>query len=204
MNVLAFGAHPDDIETGMAGTIAKYAMMGHKVLMVVTCVPNKKEKRIKEATNAAKVLGADVEILGIDPHELIFLRNIITQYDGIINNFNPDIVYTHWNKDSHQDHQSVANAVIATTRKNNCTLYMYEQTIPGGLTPHGFMPQVFVDISDTFSKKIESLKAHKSQVDINGGNWLDYGLTGRAMYRGYQIGVKYAEAFEVIKRIERI
>jgi LmbE family N-acetylglucosaminyl deacetylase len=78
---------------------------------------------------------------------------------------------------------------------------MYEQTIPGGIVPGGFKAQSFVDISDFIDQKIASIQAHQSQHELNGELWLQ-GVKGRAMYRGYQMNVAYAEAFEVIKEIE--
>ena len=80
---------------------------------------------------------------------------------------------------------------------------MYEQTIPGGIAPYGFRTQSFVNISDVVDTKINSVMAHKSQLKMNNEWWL-YGIKGRAMYRGYQISVKYAEAFEVVKEIREI
>ena len=203
MRVLAFGAHPDDIEVGMGGTIARYSKNKYDVIMVIAAIPNKREIRWKEAENAAKKLDAELLILDVDPDRMIFSRELVRRFDEVIREQSPDIVYTHWTHDSHQDHIAVANAVIAATRKNNCSLYMYEQTIPGGIVPYGFRTQSFVDISEVIDTKIDSIMAHESQVGMNGEWWL-YGVKGRAMYRGYQINVKYAEAFEVVKEIKKI
>ena len=203
MRVLVFGAHPDDIEIGMGGTIARYSKKKYDVLMAIAVIPNKKEVRWKEAENATKILGAKLIILDIEPNEMVFSRELVRRFDKVIREHSPDIVYTHWNYDSHQDHVAVANAVIAATRKNNCSLYMYEQTIPGGIVPYCFRTQLFVDISEVMDIKINSIMAHKSQVKINNEWWL-HGVKGRAMYRGYQTNVKYAEAFEVVKEIKRI
>ncbi len=203
MSVLAFGAHPDDIEIGMGGTIARYSKNKYDVFMIIAAIPNKKEVRWKETENAAKILGAELIILDIDPDKMIFSRELVRRFDEVIREYSPDIVYTHWNHDSHQDHVAVADAIIASTRKNNCSLYMYEQTIPGGIVPYGFRAQLFADISEVIDIKIDSITAHESQVGINGKWWL-YGVKGRAMYRGYQINVKYAEAFEVVKEIKKI
>ena len=112
----------------------------------------------------------------------------------------PQSVYTHSNNDSHQDHAAVTNAVIATTRKNDCSLYMYEQTIPGGIAPNPFRGQYYVDVSDTIMMKLDSIMAHRTQLDTYGPWWLE-GVKGRAMYYGFKINVKYAEIFEVIKDI---
>ena len=81
--------------------------------------------------------------LNIDPIKLEFNRRLIKEIDEIIKDASPDVVYTHWNHDSHQDHFVVSNATIAATRRNICSLYMYEQIIPGGIVPYGFRAQYF-------------------------------------------------------------
>jgi LmbE family N-acetylglucosaminyl deacetylase len=107
-------------------------------------------------------------------------------------------VFTHWSEDSHQDHVNVTRCVISATRKNDFNVYMYEQAIPGGITPGAFRAQYLVDISDVIHEKMESVRAHGSQMQRNGEWWLE-GIRGRAMYRGYQIQAQYAEAFEIVK-----
>lgn len=200
MKVLAFGAHPDDLEIGMGGTIARYTTRGHEVLMVVATVPNRREDRVREAEEAASILGADLVVMDVVPDELVFSRQLVRKFDQIYSGFGPDVVYTHSNNDSHQDHAAVTNAVIATTRKNDCSLYMYEQTIPGGIGPKPFRGQYYVDVSDTIMMKLDSIMAHRTQLDTYGPWWLE-GVKGRAMYYGFKINVKYAEIFEVIKDI---
>ena len=202
MKVLAFGAHPDDLEIGMGGTIARYTNRGHEVLMVIATVPNRKESRIHEAEEAARVLAADLVVMDIIPDELVFSREIVRRFDQLFNDFGPDVVYTHSNNDSHQDHAAVTNAVIATTRKNDCSVYMYEQTIPGGIGPNPFHGQYYVDISEVITPKLDSIMKHRTQLDTYGPWWLE-GIKGRAMYHGFRINVKYAEVFEVIKDLAR-
>ncbi|MFC1978085.1 PIG-L deacetylase family protein [Chloroflexota bacterium] len=203
MNILVFSPHPDDAEVLMGGTIAKYTQKGHDVLIVVVTVPNQEERRIQESKNAAVVLGAHISILGIDAYELAFNRKLVQAFDQVMNNFPPDIIYTCWINDSHQDHVNVARATIASARNNNCSLYMYEQAIPSGLTPHVFTPQAFVDISDTIETKLKSVLAHESQVQNFSEQWIE-GIKGRAVFMGFRVNVKYAEAFQVVKEIKEI
>ena len=59
----ATGAHPDDLEIGMGGTIARYTARGHEVLMVVATVPNRKESRVPEAEEATAILGANLVVI---------------------------------------------------------------------------------------------------------------------------------------------
>jgi LmbE family N-acetylglucosaminyl deacetylase len=203
MKVLAFGAHPDDAEVGMGGSLAKYAKNKHEVLMVVAAIPKEKEIRWKEAEAAARILGAQLEILDINPVKMVLSREIVGIFDRVIEKYCPDVIYTHWNHDSHQDHAVVSNAVLASARKNNCSLYLYEQIIPGGIVPYSFRAQSFIDITDTIDVKLSSIAAHRTQLVTNHERWLS-AIKGRAAYRGYQINTDYAEAFEVVKEIKQI
>ena len=203
MNIIVFNPHPDDAEVLMGGTIAKYTQKGHDVLIVVVTIPSQKEKRIEESEKAAAILGARISVLDLDPYELVFNRKLVEVFDEVIKDFPPDIIYTSWIHDSHQDHVNVSKTTIAAARKNNCSLYMYEQALPSGLTPYAFRAQAFVDVSDTMELKIESVLAHQSQVQNFSEQWIQ-GILARATYMGFQINVKYAEAFEVVKEIKRI
>ena len=133
MNILAFGAHPDDIEIGMGGTLAQFSDAGHNVVGCIATTPPDKVTRTDESKNAAQILGIDIKLMDIDFEELYFSRKIVKTIDEILNNYKPDIIFTHWNKDSHQDHNALTSGIIAATRKNNCSVYMYEQTLPGGI-----------------------------------------------------------------------
>lgn len=203
MRILAFGPHPDDVEVGMGGTIAKYSKAGHDITIIVATIPSNVETRWKEAERAAKILGAKIKFLDIDPKKMVYNRGIVGIFDCPIRDYSPDIVYTCWHRDSHQDHQVVAKSVIAATRKNACSLYMYEQMLPSGIMTDFFRAQAFIDISDFIKLKIDSIRAHESQIRLHKESWLS-GIEGRTKYRGYQIGVENAEAFEVIRQIKQI
>ena len=75
---------------------------------------------------------------------------------------------------------------------------MYEATLPGGISAHAFRAQKFVDISDTIDCKMASLACYETQLERYGPEWLE-AIRGRAAYRGFQIGRRYAEAFQVVK-----
>ncbi len=198
-NILVFGAHPDDIEIGMAGTICRLVACGHTVYSCVATIPDEREGRLREARDAARILGIkEVIALPLRSSQLGYNRATIGAIDLVIRQFAPHSVFTHWNEDSHQDHVNVTRCIIAATRKNSFNVYMYEQTIPGGITPAGFRAQYLVDISRYIERKVASILAHASQLRRN-GEWWSEGVRGRAMYRGYQIHTRYAEAFEIIK-----
>jgi len=197
--ILVFGAHPDDIEIGMAGTICRLTACGNQVYSVIASIPEDRERRIAEAREAARIMGIkDVIMLPVKPSQLGYNRKSIGAIDAIIREIQPHSVFTHWVEDSHQDHVNVTRCIIAATRKNNFNVYMYEQTLPGGITPAGFRAQLLIDVSKFIDQKMESIQAHTSQLQRNGAWWSE-GVRGRAMYRGYQIHTQFAEAFEIIK-----
>ena len=208
MKVLAFGAHADDVEIGMGGTVARFLEEGHDVKIVSAIVPHEnidgvpdgkdKKIRMKSALNAAEILGAEIEVLDMDPYEFTVNRHYTKIFDKIIRNYTPDEVFVNWNHDSHQDHRAMADMIFAAARKNNFSLFMYESMIPGGIVPSYFRPQLFVNVSGTIDKKIESLKAYWS---IQLFDQVGEGIVGRSSYRGNQIGVDHAEAFEIVKKI---
>ncbi|MGI0021464.1 MAG: PIG-L deacetylase family protein, partial [Nitrososphaeraceae archaeon] len=148
--IVAFGAHPDDLEIGMGGTIAKLSAKGYNVQPVIATLPNfvksdTKEGRKSESMLSAKVMGCKSPIfLDLSPEQMVFGRKLVTLIDSLITEHKPDSVFTQWYGDSHQDHQILTSSVISACRNQN-NLFMYETTIPGGITENSFKPQLFVD-----------------------------------------------------------
>ena len=201
--IIAFGAHPDDLEIGMGGTIAKLSAMGYNVQPVIATLPNfvksdTKEGRKSESILSAKVMGCKSPIfLDLSPEQMVFGRKLVTLIDSLITEHKPDSVFTQWYGDSHQDHQILTSSVISVCRNQN-NLFMYETTIPGGITENSFRPQLFVDITETIDIKKNALECFQSQFIRCGEIWIP-AVIGRCSYRGYQVDAKYAEAFEVVK-----
>jgi len=203
-SILIFGAHPDDIEIGMGGTVAKLSKSDdYDVHLVIATLPNfvksdTKEGRQSEAIMSAKVMGcSSPELLDLSPEELVFNRRFVGIVDKIIKEKKPDAVFTQWIGDSHQDHQALTRAVIAACRDLN-NIFMYETTIPGGITECAFRPQLYIDIAKTIETKKEALNCFDSQKIRCGQYWID-AIIGRCRYRGYQLNTEYAEAFEVVR-----
>lgn len=206
--IIVFGAHPDDAEIGAGGTIAAYAGRGHFVLMVNVRVPGgngdkseeERRRRHTESTRAAEALGAEVHSFGLSREAIHPGAHLVSAIDDLLADVKPTAVYTHWIGDSHPEHVGLTRAIFASTRRNRCSVYMYEATLPGGITGHAFRAQKFVDISDTIDAKIDSLASYETQLDRYGQEWLE-AVRGRAAHRGFQMGTRYAEAFQVVKEI---
>ncbi|RLF89425.1 hypothetical protein DRN46_05610 [Thermococci archaeon] len=118
------------------------------------------------------------------------LSRAISTIEEIVREFEPDRVYSPSRRDRHQDHVATSMAVDAAC-KNVKENLKYET--PSTLTE--FSPQYFVDISKSISRKIEAISAHKSQIRKH--RFRIEAIKGLASFRGYQMGVEYAEAFEV-------
>ena len=206
-NILAVGAHADDVDIGCGGTVALHARNGDNVIILLMAessytyydgrVFRTKEEGEIEERNAAKVLGAKLINLGFKTKEVPYSRESVEAINEIIDKYGIDIIYTHWYHDTHQDHQRTTQSVLAAGRyvKN---ILMYEPEYPAGRSYLGFRNQYYVDITSTFNIKMEALKQHKSQVKKYGDNFLE-AVEARARHRGYEIGSKYAECFEVVR-----
>lgn len=209
--IIVFGAHPDDAELGAGGTMAAYARRGHYVLMINVRVPGgngdsseeEKRRRHQEATRAADALGAELFSFGFSRDAIQPTAHLVGAIDNLLADVKPTAVYTHWLGDSHPEHIGLTRAVLASTRRNRCSVYMYEATLPGGITGHAFRAQKFIDISETIDAKMDSLASYETQLDRYGTEWLE-AVRGRAAHRGFQMGTRYAEAFQVVKEIAAI
>ena len=209
MKILVVGAHLDDIELAAGGTLAKAVKNGHKVKVVIMSksgytnkegnIQRSDDVAVKEGVNALHTLGVkDIEILDFPTKDIPFHSDVVNAIDVIMSKYNPDVIFTHHPFDTHQAHEGVSKATIAAARRKN-TLYFFEPIAPSGRSYVAFRPQMYVDISDTVDLKIKSLKCHKSEYNKFGGeNWVE-GVKCRCGFRGYEIGTKYAEAFETLR-----
>ena len=209
MKILAVGAHLDDIELAAGGTLAKAVEAGHEVKVLIMSksgytnkdgkVQRSNEIAVKEGVNALNALGiTDIDILDFSTKDIPFCSDVVNPIDVCIAEFNPDIIFTHHPFDTHQAHEGVAKATIAAARRKN-TVFFYEPIAPSGRSYVAFKPTLYVDIEKTVDKKIAALKYHESEYNKFGGeNWVE-GVRCRCGFRGYEIGKKYAEAFEILR-----
>ena len=210
MRTLAISPHADDVEIGMGGSLCKFVNDGDEVKILTVIIPCEnidgqsdldfKEERRVEQEKTAKLIGADLEILDLDPYKFTSNREYIKMFDKIINDYSPDRIFTCWRHDSHQDHKSLSDIVDVATRKNQSSVYMYETMMPGGFGHKSFNPQYIVNVSNFIDRKREILKMYNSVFDDK--EELVDSILARSNYRGGQIGVRHAEAFEVVKTIE--
>ena len=198
MKVLAIGAHPDDIELGAGGTIARHVKEGDEVHFLVITSGEQSGTRLEresEAKESARVLKIkSIKFGGVPDTRVTDGIETIMVIENVINEIKPDRIYTQCTKDRHQDHRNAARATFSAARRV-AEIFSYE-------TPESypsFAPECYVQITDTISQKILAMKKFRSQQ--NKRFFEADAIKGLAQFRGYQVGVPYAEAFEVIRLV---
>jgi len=204
--VIFVGAHPDDIELGCGGTVARFVQRGYDVRIVYASkggkdkvARNNPDIRVRESTKACGILGVEKSKISFGGFEdtqipdsvetIHFLERFCHNAEDVYAVFVPST------NEVHQDHRAVANASI-TAFRHVPRIFAYESPS----TTAAFSPTSFVDITDFLKTKWKALRCHESQIAQRNKVYMEY----RAMlcissFRGRQIGTKYAEAFETIK-----
>ncbi len=233
MNILAIGAHGDDIEVQCGGTLAKAAARGDKTFMCVVTDGRGRPKgdpeeiakiRHKESQESAEVIGAELIWMGIPDGGLKPIDEYTAKFVNVIREAKPDIIITHPKDDYHPDHRYTHQMVLDAAQLARVRNYPfsdlepYRQPCPiafmDGVNGLSFIPEEWVDITDFFDTKMEMLSKHFSQmmpdtydpdykVDPENNPMMRM-LHLQSAYRGMQSGVHYAEAFLYWKSANRV
>lgn len=218
MKVLIVCAHADDEVLGMGATIALHAQKQHQIRVIVladgeTSRTNKKHEIVKRQTMGEKVK----KILGIEQYyhcgfpdnklDTIALLDVIQKIEhySTSQKFYPDVVYTHFSGDLNIDHRIANQAVLTAFRP------VPEQTVKSILTfevlsstdwaslqigTH-FNPSVFVDVTQSFEKKIKALKIYEQEMRNSPHSRSIENVRALASFRGMSKGMLLAESFMV-------
>ena len=158
MNILIVGAHYDDFEIGCGGTIYKYLQKEDVNLYVAITSSDEFRTgdpsiRYVEQCNSFKVLGKNIYLYQYSYKDEA--HNIIGELDKT----NPDIIFTHYEKDTHQDHRRASIIGQAVGRKRHITTVFFDSGSTYDFHPNLFS---FIDIK----KKTELLYCFKTQVEV--------------------------------------
>jgi len=199
-NILGVIAHPDDLELMAGGTIARWVEEGHNVHVLtftdgVWTAPDGRRMResqdaLREEKKAADFLGYTVENLGYPAMDLVFHDNHVLEVLQRIDKWDADLLLCPWCSDTHHDHEVVARITISASRR-------VPRVMMGQINYYlndFFKPNIFVDISDSWDKKIDALKFFTSQWERAGPDWIEY-LDSVTRYYGKITGVERAEGF---------
>ena len=195
--VLAFGAHPDDVEVGAGGLLARLSAEGADVTIAVVSIPQDAQRRKEEARAAAKKIGAELFVIYEDREcrvEDIPMHELVRRFDGVVGDVRPDLVITHSAHDLHWDHGLVNRATVSALRRTPCDLLAFLSS-PEMNAQARAIGNCFADITGYVDQKLAAIGCHASQLpklDLESSRDL-----ARAM--GRISGYEYAEAYEVLR-----
>lgn len=220
MNVLAVGCHPDDLEIGCGGTLARLSRSGHQVTMCHVANGNKghvaippdelARMRAAEAASAGALIQARVVNLGVADLEVRSeSRDLLDHLVTLIREVRPDFIITHDPDDYMVDHREVSRAVFDASFSASVPYLLpaipaYAAIVPiyymDTLAGVNFLPTEYVDISDAIDVKLAMIDCHQTQItwlrDHDHIDFLEFVRTC-SRFRGLQSGAKYAEGFRM-------
>lgn len=216
--VLVVCAHPDDESLGLGGTISLHTKNTDQVFVLVFATGqlgrDDSKKGVTERRNQGKkacsILGVKtVEFLDYEDQVLdrIPLSELTVKIEKVINKFRPTVVYTHFWGDANQDHRRVYEATLIATRPVSAStvkkLICFE--IPASTewsyADNKFSPNLFVDISKTYEKKLKAIKQYKNEISKYPHPRSEQAVTNRSKYWGNSIKSNHAEAFVIVREI---
>ena len=199
--VLAIGAHPDDVEIGCGGALARH-FADYDVIRILTlsrgAAGGDTNLRLSEAHDAAAMLGARLRIENLPDTAIEPGGETIAIIQDAIAQMGATHVYTHTIEDTHQDHRAVHTASLVAARAVP-NVYCYQS--PSSTTR--FEPQRYVDITSFIEKKIGLIGAYKSQIDRMVSIQPDVILSS-APYWGRFAGYVLAEPFQVVRERDMV
>jgi LmbE family N-acetylglucosaminyl deacetylase len=194
--VLAIGAHPDDVEIGCGGILARHVAAGDHVSILTLSggeQGGEAATRAKESQRAAEILGARLFHADLIDTSVSEGGETIAAIKQVIDEVQPTTVYTHTNRDVHQDHRNVHHATLVAAR-GIPRVYCYQAPS----TTIEFHPTRFVTIDGFLERKLASIDAYGSQVAVR--DYLDPDLLrSTARYWGRFSRSRYVEALEVVR-----
>ncbi len=214
MKVLIMAVHPDDDVLGAGGTIAKHSKNGDEVHVCYITeaytpewTPEFITERPRQIERANHILGVAYWHFFHFPTVLLDTipqKDIYTKMKALIEKVAPEVVYIPHKGDVNQDHQIVYQCALSATRpepnssiKRVLSCEILSETNWGD----GFSPNVYVDITDTLELKLLAMQEYKEEMRQAPHARSLESIKALAISRGMSVGVKYAEAFSLIREI---
>ncbi len=220
--VIVISAHPDDEILGAGGTLLKHKANGDILAwLIVTNISEemgfgfeKVNLRQIEIENVANRIGCsevyklDYPTMSLNP---ITVNEMIPKISKIFSDFKPTVIYVMNRSDAHSDHRYTFEAVVACTKSFRYPfikkVLMYECISETEFAPmlheKVFIPNYFVDISDFFEEKLSIMEIYDSELGDHPFPRSLKNIESLAVFRGASVGVKYSEAFQLLKYIDK-
>lgn len=196
-NIVAVGAHPDDIEIGCGASLSKWYSEGLKITCIVMSCEN--TTRHKEIYTAFKKLGipsSSVVIGEFEDGKIPHNKTTVSFLDKHINS--QTLLISHNENDTHQDHINTSLSAMSSGR--NALSFLQWTTVPFRRVNkfHNIHPSFYVCVDDYIYKKISSIECHNSQIKRFPINWKEL-IKQEALLKAVNSNCKYVESFYLKK-----
>lgn len=220
--IIVISAHPDDEILGVGGAILKHIENGDKVYWLITTniserqgfskirVESRQEeiKKVEESLGIIKTFLLNYPTMELTSTSLI---KMVPEISKIFTEVEPEIVYCLNRSDAHSDHRITFDAVMACTKSFRYPfvkrVLMYEciseTEFAPSLPEKAFIPNYYVDITKYLDKKLDVMKIYESELGEHPFPRSLRNIEALAVFRGASVGVEYAEAFQMIKYIDK-
>ncbi|MGB3947107.1 MAG: PIG-L family deacetylase [Bacteroidia bacterium] len=222
MKIVVIAAHPDDEILGCGGTLLKHKKNGDEIHWIITTsvfeehgfTKERVQSRDSEIEKVKNLMGfsmvhkLDYPTMTLDSSST---NKMIPKISALFIEIKPEIIYVMNRSDAHSDHRISFDAVIACTKSFRSPfikkILMYEciseTEFAPALPEKSFIPNYFVDISKYLNEKLEIMKVYESEINEHPFPRSLRNIEALATYRGASVGVEYAEAFQLIKYIDK-
>ena len=197
--IVAVGAHPDDVEVGCGGALARHKAQGDAVVILTMTrgtAGGCRVKRTLEAYEAASLAGAELVLGDLPDTRLSCDPEAIAIIEEVIQRTQPSVVYTHSAHDNHQDHRAVHAATLVAARRVP-RVFAYQS--PSCTVD--FRPNLFVDIEPFLDHKLRLVDVFASQT-VKCPYLEAELLVAMARYWGRLAGCRMVEAMEVLRTVD--
>lgn len=220
-NVLAIAVHPDDETLGCGATLLKCVEKGvpiHWLLVTAAADSSYSAEHIEQQRRQVQAVEkaypfAQLHWLKLPTTRLetLPLNQVVNALREVVEQVRPEVIYLPHRGDVHSDHRVVHDAAMAVTKSFYMRQYGIRRILACEILSEtdaayptagcAFLPNVYVDVSDTFERKLEIFSLFKSEQHSGFLPRNESALRAQARVRGAAIGVEYAEAFMLMREI---
>ncbi len=223
VDVMAFGAHPDDIELGCGGTLMKLVSMGYSVVLVdmvqgELATRGTVETRRAEAEKALQIIGGEArENLNMEDGHIHTTKEAKHRVARVVRKYRPEFVFLPYYEDRHPDHYHTSTLAYEGIFLAGLAEYKTGQEsfrprrLAYYMAWYEFDPTFIVDISEQYEQKMEAIYAYATQFKPEDNFYnqtrltsreYNWSLRHRMAYYGSLIGEKYGEGFLIRGTLE--
>lgn len=222
MKVIVISAHPDDETLGAGGTLLKHKENGDEIYWLIVTnvfehqgfsaerVSSRQEeiRKVAEMFGFTKTFQLDYPTMSLSSSSLL---TMVPQISAVFSEVQPEIIYTLNRSDAHSDHRVLFDAVMACTKSFRYPyikrVLMYEciseTEFAPALPEKAFIPNYYVDVTGYMDRKLEIMEVFESELEAHPFPRSLENIKALAHFRGASVGVGYAEAFQLIKYIDK-